>query len=448
MTYSAAILSCWFIAALFAGIVEYSTGLNQLFLIPYAGGFLLAVFAYQQRHVGLWRNSYALSRPKQVGWVPYQLLLWMILGVFSSVAALSSPLQVLISIKSYFLMWGVALVLFLRPYLKNRVQKLWTAVVIVAVAQWPIVLYQRLIIVPRRSDIAPWDAIVGSFGGSPDGGGNSAAMAMVACIAASIVALRGFDRRISRPKTIVLIFLCIGPSLLAEVKMIFIWIGVLIVLGFVSMSRSSPIKAIMGLCLAIPLVLGMMFIYISEFYDTDGQASLEQIYDQQIKYAIDTEEFNEGKQRLGRTAALAFWWDQNSNDPFHLIFGYGLGASKTTSSVSQGDIAQKYPFEIDSSTASRLLWDTGILGSLVFTLFFCSCIAAAFRLARSRKLSQSDRLSSAIAGIIFLLSFIGFSYNRDATDNAPIQTLLAVSFGVILVIRKYGFSEEKSSINN
>lgn len=427
------VMSAWAIAALLAGTVEYFLGFSQFFWLPPAVGVLAGSLAVIQSST-LKQTETQEARTSGVHrWLMVLLLLWFSVALFSSAVARTSLPQLLVATKNYLFPWGFALAALLPAWPAPARKRFWSAIVVTALLQWPFVLYQRLVIVPRRHDHAAWDAIVGSFGGSPDGGGHSAAMALVACIAVAVVATRWHRKEISSPTALTLGLLCLAPAMLAEVKMIFVWLAGLLAIVGVARFRRHPSSTLVGALVGVVLLAGSAVAYKAFMYEGQGGMSWVRFYDAQIKYAVDPNEFSVAQRRLGRTASLKFWWQQNStDDPVGFLIGNGLGSSRGSSSLAVGDVARRYPYEIDTSTATVLLWDTGLLGAaLYFSLLAVAVLSVLARMA-SGSIPPAWRDDLPIISAVLALVTLGFIYNRDAIDTPAIQMLVAMCWGWLL----------------
>ena len=85
---------------------------------------------------------------------------------------------------------------------------------------------------------------------------------------------------------------------------------------------------------------------------------------------------------MGRTAAIPFWWHEHDlSDPAHLLVGHGMGSSRFRSSLGVGEVAKRYVFSIDTSAATAMLWDLGLLGGSAFVAMLISGELTVFRLA-------------------------------------------------------------------
>lgn len=430
----------WFTSALLAGSLEYFLGKPQGFWVPNLIGLLLILVLLVK---------YRFERPTQtqlkakqadgdvaVDLILWIALLWLITVIFSTVLALPSFAQIIVAAKNYIFIWGFFLAIIWHRWDNKSLSRIWSAVVLVACFQLPLTLYQRFFVAAKRHDYAGWDAVVGSFGGNPERGGHSAAMALVACLAVGVLLLRWRSKQLSGIKTFVLAVTCIAPVMLAEVKMVIIWALITVIYVFGQEIKRRFLHTLLLLLAGIVLVVLMAVSYKAMYYDNTHSTSWAQVYDKQIKYAVDPDEFNVQYKRLGRMAALKFWGQKNNlGDPVYFFLGYGLGASRSSSSIAVGELTRRYPFEIDASAASTLLWDSGVLGAGLFFLLLGTGSWAAFKSSQRPDLLPENRLLLSISGLALFLIFTGFAYNRDAIDAPAIQILLFVSLGQVLLVR-------------
>lgn len=436
---STVVVLCLLSASFLAGVLEYFVGISQGFWLPFLMGLLMALrgvaelFRPQTQASEQGHQRMPLHSAQVLG------LIYMAIAVFGVVVDMPTLPQVLVAAKNYFFMWGVLLVLIWSPWQATSSQKFLNAVIFIACLQLPFTLYQRFVVAARRRDTAAWDSVVGTLGGDPSGGGNSAAMAFLCCIAIAVIGMRMRDRKMDLLPGALMLVICVLPIALAEVKAAFIW---LLIVFFILVWRQivrEPLRAISTVLGGLVLIAGVGFTYTLAYQDQMGaNTSWEQIYDKQIKYSIDPNEFSSQHQRLGRTTALVYWWEKHDlgADPLHFLMGHGLGASRSSSSLGLSELAKRLPYAVDGTGFSTLLWDVGLLGALAFTGMLGSAMAAVFRVGRQEGLDPIWRESTSIAGVVLVLALFGLIYNKDAIDNPTIQLLLMFSIAQLFMARR------------
>jgi hypothetical protein len=98
---------------------------------------------------------------------------------------------------------------------------------------------------------------------------------------------------------------------------------------------------------------------------------------------------------LNRTTVLTFWVQrQGLHDPAGALLGHGLG---TAHDATGGEIARRYPgYGISLTAASILLWEQGILGSVLFL----AMLALAWRAANGLRRAQAPAWARADAAAL------------------------------------------------
>jgi len=103
---------------------------------------------------------------------------------------------------------------------------------------------------------------------------------------------------------------------------------------------------------------------------------------------------------LNRIPQVLFAFDQIQKDPVHLLFGVGAGnASDSFFEPAQGKYYQKYgKLDIGNNLLSRLLWEYGLIGTLLFFFIFL------FFFVKIWKLRKLDRIIGVTAfGFLVLI---------------------------------------------
>lgn len=439
------VFGCFLLASVVAGALDYFAHVSQGFWLPYLLGGLFALRAIGERlrlgprpaPAGALGTAHTASRGADLA--AFAAALYLAVGLFSTLTALPALSQVIVASKNYLFMWGLLLVLLWGRWSSISASRMWILVVVVACLQLPVAMYQRLFVASHRGDAAAWDAVVGTLGGNPQTGGHVAAMALLCCVAVAVLLLRMRNAKLSRPLGWGLVLLCVGPIAVAEVKAGFIWLAAVFLFFFARSFVREPVRATVSLLLGAALLVGMGWIYKTTLYERSGRAqTLSQIYDQQIKYALDPREYRSDLRRLGRATAVAHWWQQHNlaEDPLRMLVGHGLGASRSISTFGIGEVAQRLGIPVDVTGASTLLWDVGLLGTVSFLMFLIGAASAAYRLSRSPDLSATWRETTFVSSVVLTMLVLGVFYNRDAIDHPAVQMLLFLSVSNVFLARR------------
>lgn len=437
------VLLCFVSASVVAGLLEYFAGISQAFWLPYLMGLLFGLRAlfesFRAAPYARGTKDRSVSRPRVHVTLVFAAVFLCVVAFGTAVAAPPLP-QLVVAVKNYLFLWGLLFVLLKSPWRMEHAGQLWTAVIVVVVAQIPVVLYQRFVVAARRHDAAAWDAVVGTFGGSPTGGGQSAAMALTCCLAIAVLLWRHRERRIGAAQAVVLALFCLAPIGLAEVKAAFIWLAVVFGLFVSGQFIREPVRATIALIFGVVLLGGLGLIYKSSMYEGGGSGgtSLADIYDKQIKYAVDPYEYRADFGRLGRVAALVYWSERHSlaSDPLRMLVGHGAGASRSSSSFGAGEVARTLPIQVDISAASTLLWDTGLLGAISFTAMLIAGAWSGLRQSMRTDLSPALRETSFLSSALLAMTALGMLYNRDPIDTPVVQMLIFFSLAQVLLARR------------
>jgi uncharacterized membrane protein len=312
--------------------------------------------------------------------------------------------------------------------------------VVVACLQWPVALYQRIFIrAAGRSVVARLDSVVGTFGGQPDGGGNSAAMAFLCCLAVGVLVVRMREKRIGVMLGAFLIILCIIPIALAEVKAAFIWIVVVFLVINIRLIRREPLRASISLLMGALLLGGLGLVYKEAYRESGTKVTFENFYESTIKYSVDPAEYSARFHRLGRITSIVFWWKHHDlrSDSLSMLIGHGIGSSRSKSSMGQGEIARELqPIFPDTTAASTLLWDVGLLGALSFVAMLAVAGLSAIKASQRRELDVFWRETTLMSACVLSMAILGVLYNVDPIDNPTVQILIFFAIGQVLLVRR------------
>ncbi|MBH1981179.1 MAG: hypothetical protein I8H79_01370 [Burkholderiales bacterium] len=441
-----------FLVFLVIGQLMYFARINQALWVPYGLAALLFLRIPSAYLVSPFLKS-RLPFPLQ-----FSLGIFFLVLFFSIAINMPPFLQVVVGGKNLIMLWSVFLLLALFSISFKKMEKMLSMLLLMVFLQVPFVLYQYFVVVPTRSTAGgrrgvAWDAVVGSMGGDPDSGGASGSMAFI-LILGMVMAISLWRYKQIRLRTVAAIwlagFLCIG---LAEVKVVVVLLPIGMAILYRQDLLKRPLRAVLGGAVILSLAIGILAVY-STMYSAGSKKphDVSQLIDQAFGYSVDTHFINFETGEMGRNAALVFWWEQGFEpDPLRGLLGYGPGASRSASTLAVGEIAAKYKFGIDRSTAAQLLWEVGLAGFLAYVFIIGGAALTAMRSVSSFASSTSKAmLEATTAGLVMILVML--PYGRDVLEVPALTFTLMCMLGYAaqaqtlrqLAAKKSGYSRQIS----
>lgn len=343
--------------------------------------------------------------------------------------------QLIVGLRSYAAMWGVFVFIAAGYYSDRMVRRLFFALMVVAAIQWPFAVYQHFFVVAEREALrifgSSWDSVVGSFGGSKFGGGQSSSLGIflaVMVILATSLLRHGLIRRWIFGLFVFAALLALG---LAETKIIF----VLIPFGLVFLFRAEivrhPLRAIGGGVVMTTFLAIVLYSYHTLYWEGRRNIDASQDIIERFTYSFKPDYYAAGIWP-GRVTALNIWADKTDlqTNPVGVLIGHGAAAAVSSSAIiGQGELTRKYGVGLEASGGSKLLWETGLLGLISFLLlpvagYFCAGKA----LKRGVDNPVDRAILEAVQASMPLLAIVVF-YETTVVSVPPMQFLLMLGLG-------------------
>lgn len=221
---------------------------------------------------------------------------------------------------------------------------------------------------------------------------------------------------------------------LAEVKAAVMLLPVVIGLYYRRELLKRPVEAIVVIIGAV-LLVGVLFTFYEKLHYGDvsthtfKQNQVTSTYDRVMR-AIDPEAQTYDGRELGRVNLLLSWWNINigSGDLQHSLFGYGMGATYE-SRIGIGELVDRFPYKINTSSSLILLWEIGILGHLVFLFILLLGVKASERAANNDVIPEIHRIFLRIGTVGLLLLVLTMPYKNFHLYSNPIQFLMMLMLG-------------------
>lgn len=421
------------VACLIVGQVMYFGRINQALWLPYGLGLLLFI-----RLPGSYLTSPFASK-KYLGIPLLPAVLSFVVLVFVSIGFnLPSAIQAVVGGKNLLVLWSIYLAIALFSVSPEQIEKLFKWLIPLAFIQLPFVLYQYFFVASKRSNRGgsfgvSWDAIVGSFGGDPNSGGASGVMAF-ALIMACLLGIALWRKKLFSSVGLISVVIVAGFCIaLAEVKVVVVLLPLGVSIIALPFLLKRPLAALAALAVTFTLMLGLLYGYDNMHYAQAGQQSksLSDLIDKAFGYSLDADFINFQTGEMGRMAAIAFWWNEGFlPDLLHGLFGYGPGSSRI-STIAIGEMASRYPFGIDRSAATQLLWDVGLLGFLSFSSILLLGSIKAYRLAlRQDSLPKRQAMLEMTSAMLFLM-FVMLPYGRELLEVPAMGVFMMIGLGYV-----------------
>lgn len=177
---------------------------------------------------------------------------------------------------------------------------------------------------------------------------------------------------------------------LTNAKAVFIFIPIMIGFIYYRDVIRSPQKVFAAVIL-VSIILGAMFqFYFSQSFKYNRQQIGAKNYSEFLGKTFKGNFGTEDSNRLNRMTVYTFWWNETTSRRglLPILIGHGLGAAKWAG-IEQGHI-QGLPRYRDTKLAPtalvRLLWDVGIMGTLIYMLIFVKAFFDAGRMLKNSNL--------------------------------------------------------------
>lgn len=414
------------------GQVFYFADIGQALWLPY--GIALVFFAK-------WLASmFVQSTKTQVDAITMLIALFLLCVCFSTLLNGPNALQAAATGKNFIAMWGVFFVMAAALVPVSAVHQMWRLLWWALIFQLPIVVYQYLVVAPSRRVFGgviggvEWDAVVGGFGGHREGGGSSGAMAYFVCLM-FVYALARHRHKLASATTVVVTgfagLICVA---LAEVKVAVVLLPLAVLVFLAPQLSRRPLLVISSALAVLAMGLALLVAYQAIHYNrhlptAEGPVA---VLDRAFGYSLDPERINMRTGEMGRMAAVVHWVREAPRDgPAYVLFGYGMGASRSQSLAGAGDVALRYPIKIDRSSAVQILWDIGLVGFLfLMSALLLGAWRAAILARRLRSVPEmATYLDTASVGLATIA--VMMFYGRDPFDVPALALLSAVMLGLV-----------------
>lgn len=339
---------------------------------------------------------------------------------------------VLVGIKMYYPYWLLLPAIFFLMRHGDYYKIAFRFLLFLPFVELPFVLHQRFVIAPQKSEVS-WDAVVGTFGGDPMGGGASGTLMLFMAIAILV----GVNALQNREENRVFVGASIAAALacifLGEVKAVFLILPAAFAVQQIHRLKRRPFTSlILGSLLGVAL-LGTYQYYDRNYWSTyqEGMEIQGDVVGQTIAYVFGTDNISLETGEVGRGASLYLWYLDEEASGFTRLLGYGAASARVTSSVAIGAVGERFkPVDVGSTAISQLLWDTGLIGTFLFTLSLILALLQAIRLAgRAKSRIKSGHLD--VIAAICMMNLMTLFYNRSIIDRPVEQFLLVLVFGVL-----------------
>jgi hypothetical protein len=358
-------------------------------------------------------------------------LIFIFYALLVSVTQWNSLPQLFAGFKRYFQMYGLMFALVLLAFKPEDYKHWLKLMLIIALVQLPFALFEHFILASMRlgrgvGAAEASDVVAGTLGANMEGGSANAEMATFLIMAMAFLVARWREGLIEKSRTMLLCLVCLLPLGLGETKVVIVLLPIVwLILMRDDIKKKSGrfVLQFLGL-LIVTSILGLIYLGLNNGVSGD-------VLSQTLNYNVGSQGY--GNFILNRTTVIGFWWANHSwNDPVVLLFGHGLGSSYFSPGNSvPGHVAVRYiGYGIDLTSASSILWDTGLLGLLLFMAIFVAAWSTAGRLRKisDTRFVRADAL--AIQSCIVVLLIFVF-YDSALVNMQSFELICALILGYL-----------------
>lgn len=376
-----------------------------------------------------------LPRPRLPAFM-WLYLLFIVLSIITTLIHWNGLSPMVAGMKRYFQALGIMLALTVLHITWQDNQRIHKTFYWIALLQLPFVLWEFFVLVPMRasrrsaadyaSDLT--DVVAGTFGANLGGGSPGAEMVGFVLILVAFAWARWRMGLVPTKRLAWFVVAMLPCITLGEVKFVALLFPLLVMVLYKDDITANPGRFLPIMLGAGILTVALAYLYFGLF----SGGSVEKGFSDMLRYNVEDQGY--GKLILNRSTAVTFWWDrQGMHDPVGFFFGNGLGSSYWTPdpTVPSGVIGAKFPYYGVGLTAlTTLLWDVGLIGTLLYLGVF---VAAFVQAGRLYKKETDPAIRSNLLGIrTGIAVFVAFIPYRDSMLTIlPFQIVVAVVLGYL-----------------
>lgn len=208
-------------------------------------------------------------------------LTFILLGLVSTVLQ-SGVVTAIVGFKNELALSLLMFCMLLGMFSESQLYRLTRLFYWIYYVQIPVAIYQVIFVVPKRvafrGEDEKWDSVVGTFGGDPMGGGNTAAMGMF-CLLIMLMKVSEFKHGICSFKSLVIhialgFFLCV----VGEVKFVILLSPFLLALlwilpGYVSGVSKVSLRSLLIIAAGMALLIFIAITVLASNYSSPSAAT-------------------------------------------------------------------------------------------------------------------------------------------------------------------------------
>lgn len=365
--------------------------------------------------------------------------IWL-LGVFITSVAFSTAInnpslgEILNSPRYYLVTVPLLLLLMLGALPPGNFERLWQFLIVATLVQLPVTLVQHFVYAARGVRNASWDAVVGTFPGLSEGGGESGGLGiylLTTCVIAAALWRRGL---LATWYLLLLSAAAITSVAMAEVKAVVLLIPVALGLLYAREILRRPLVMAIAIGLGLATSAGIFLAYDRMFYSgshSSFSASGPSSPMEGIGNQLNPDQFNRYIPP-GRMASFVEWWQLNPGrgDVVHSLFGHG-GAATQANRVGIGKLVPQFRYPLYQTATGMLLWETGILGHTLLALGMLAAALTSARLVRHPSVPNVHQALLHGVSVALVIYVLTLPYRPFILLTSPSQVMLALLLGFV-----------------
>jgi hypothetical protein len=423
-----------------AGTLMYYAGVSQAHWLPYALSLFLwfklpldSLAKVPERH----QAHGASAGLPMLGYLLIGLFVVMLCSALVNGTSLPSAL---VGARNYVYIWSIAFVVAAGSLTPAQLRTTICWLLALVVLQLPFAAQQHFVAFGQTGN---WDAIVGTFGGNPNGGGGgSGYMVLFLCFGLALAAALWKHGQLRGGVASLVILATTAATMLAETKAFFIFAPVALAVIMLSELRRRPALALSMMAVGGALLAATLVFYKYAYFDSSATAKRDASLADYFEYTISADSktkdmINPETGEVSRMGAPLIWLHEGGvGGPHGWWVGYGPRASNTSQLLGKGEAAKHFSFNLTTSSLTTLLWDVGVLGLGLFVSVLVAGAVGAWRLSRLDSIPVFHRASLEAMVGVFSVALASLLYNSALIDGCAIQAFMAFAVGYVMYWQK------------